>query len=400
MNHKSFVAPLVALIVTMAGAAATGAESRATPFKLGTFQAQGRDYVGLVLRDTVVIDVAAANAQYERTHAAEKKLRFPVDLKEVIARYDAEFAPRLRALAAANESVQNAAYIRRIDAVKILPPVRPAIILNAGANYPEHAAGIVQENARAAGAARPPGAPPAGAPPAGGPPAAGGPPGGGPPGAGGPPRAASQTAPGIWERPAGDTRPDNPYLFLKSPTTVVGARDDVVIPRGREQIDWECEFAVVVGKPAKNVPVANAADYVFGYSIEFDVSDRGGRGDRKMGGGPDWLIQKNHDTFGPIGPFIVPKEFVPQPTNVRHYFMLNGEIKQDSNTSRMEYNLWEMLSYASNIMTLSPGDMLSLGSPAGTNIERANPRWMKAGDVGTCIVEGIGEQKHNIVAQP
>jgi len=312
----------------------------------------------------------------------------------------AEFAPRLRALAAANESVQNAAYIRRIDAVKILPPVRPAIILNAGANYPEHAAGIVQENARAAGAARPPGAPPAGAPPAGGPPAAGGPPGGGPPGAGGPPRAASQTAPGIWERPAGDTRPDNPYLFLKSPTTVVGARDDVVIPRGREQIDWECEFAVVVGKPAKNVPVANAADYVFGYSIEFDVSDRGGRGDRKMGGGPDWLIQKNHDTFGPIGPFIVPKEFVPQPTNVRHYFMLNGEIKQDSNTSRMEYNLWEMLSYASNIMTLSPGDMLSLGSPAGTNIERANPRWMKAGDVGTCIVEGIGEQKHNIVAQP
>jgi 2-keto-4-pentenoate hydratase/2-oxohepta-3-ene-1,7-dioic acid hydratase in catechol pathway len=180
---------------------------------------------------------------------------------------------------------------------------------------------------------------------------------------------------------------------------VVGANDDVVIPRGRTQIDWECEFAVVVGKTAKNVSTGAAKDYVFGYSIEFDVSDRGGRGDRKMGGGPDWLVQKNHDTFGPIGPYIVPKEFLADPTNVRHYFMLNGEIKQDSNTSRMEYNLWEMLSYASNIMTLGPGDMLALGSPSGTNIERDNPRWMRAGDVGVCVVEGVGEQRHNIVAQ-
>jgi 2-keto-4-pentenoate hydratase/2-oxohepta-3-ene-1,7-dioic acid hydratase in catechol pathway len=382
MSKTRFLAPLAALSLSMAVAMAVGAESKATPFKLGTFQAQGRDYVGLVLRDSVVVDVAAANAEYERKNPSAKKLRFPADLKQVIARYDAEFAPRLRELAAANDAVQSAAYIRRIDNVKILPPVRPAIILNAGANYPEHAAGIVAQGARAAagGAGAPPGA-------------------GGAPGAGGPPRAGAQSMPGMWERAAGDQRPDNPYLFLKSPTTVVGARDDVVVPRGREQIDWECEFAVVVGKPAKNVSVASAADYIFGYSIEFDVSDRGGRGDRKMGGGPDWLVQKNHDTFGPIGPFIVPKEFVPEPTNVRHYFMLNGEIKQDSNTGRMEYNLWEMLSYASGVMTLSPGDMLSLGSPAGTNIERANPRWMKAGDVGTCIVEGIGEQKHNIVDQ-
>lgn len=386
MNDKRFVAPVVALIAAMAGMVSGAAEPAATPFKLGTFQAQGRDYVGLVLRDSVVIDAAAANAQYERTNPSAAKLSFPADMKELIARYDTELGPRLRAIAAANASVQNAAYIRRIDAVKVLPPVRPSIILNAGANYPEHAAGIVQENARAAGAGAGPAAPGAAGPAAAGP--------------AGPPRAGSQSAPGIWERPAGDPRPDNPYLFLKSPTTVVGAHDDVVIPRGREQIDWECEFAVVIGKRAKNVPVASAADFVFGYSIEMDVSDRGGRGDRKMGGGPDWLIQKNHDTFGPIGPFIVPKEFLPQPMNVRHYFMLNGEIKQDSNTSRMEYNLWEMLSYASNILTLSPGDMLSLGSPAGTNIERANPRWMKAGDVGTCIIEGVGEQKHNIVAQP
>jgi 2-keto-4-pentenoate hydratase/2-oxohepta-3-ene-1,7-dioic acid hydratase in catechol pathway len=384
MNTRRCATSIAAVMMALAGATATCAESRTTPFKLGTFNAQGRDYVGLVLHDTVVIDVAAANAQYERTHATAPKLVFPADLKEVIARYDAEFGPRLRLLAAENAAVQAAAYIRAIDAVKILPPVRPALMLNAGANYPEHAAGIVQQNARAGGP----------------PPGAGAPAAGGPPGAGGPPRGGAQSAPGIWERAAGDTRGDNPYLFIKSPTTVIGARDDVVIPRGRDQIDWECEFSVVVGKPARNVPVASAADHVFGYSIQIDVSDRGGRGDRKMGGGPDWLVQKNHDTFGPIGPFIVPKEFVRDPMNVRHYFMLNGDIKQDSNTGRMEYNLWEMLSYASNILSLKPGDMIALGSPAGTNIERASPDWIKAGDIGTCVIEGIGEQKHRFVAQP
>jgi 2-keto-4-pentenoate hydratase/2-oxohepta-3-ene-1,7-dioic acid hydratase in catechol pathway len=381
MNISGLVAPFAALILVLAGPVAMGAEPRATPFKLGTFQAEGSDYVGLVLRDSVVIDVAAANAQYERTHPEAARLVFPADLREVIARYDAVFGPRLRALAAENAAIQRATYIRNLDDVRILPPVRPAVMLNAGANYPEHAAGIVQQGARGAGAG--PAGPPAGAPA----------------GAGPPPRAAAQSAPGIWERAPGDTRGDNPYLFIKSPTTIIGARDDVIIPRGRDQIDWECEFSVVVGKPARNVPVASAADHVFGYSIQIDVSDRGGRGDRKMGGGPDWLIQKNHDTFGPIGPFIVPKEFVPDPTNVRHYFMLNGEIKQDSNTGRMEYNLWEMLSYASNILALKPGDMIALGSPAGTNIERDSPTWIKPGDTGTCVIEGIGEQRHRFVAQ-
>jgi 2-keto-4-pentenoate hydratase/2-oxohepta-3-ene-1,7-dioic acid hydratase in catechol pathway len=85
--------------------------------------------------------------------------------------------------------------------------------------------------------------------------------------------------------------------------------------------------------------------------------------------------------------------------NTRHYFLLNGDVKQDSNTSRMEYSIWEMLSYGSNVLTLNPGDLISNGSPAGTNIERNNPRWMRPGDVGTCIVEGVGVQKHNIVAQ-
>ena len=98
---------------------------------------------------------------------------------------------------------------------------------------------------------------------------------------------------------------------------LIGNNDNIVVPRGRTNIDFECEFAVVIGKRAKYVPVANSSEYIFGYTAHHDVSDRGGRGDRKMGGS-DWLIGKNHDTFGPLGPFIVPKEFVKDPMNTRH----------------------------------------------------------------------------------
>lgn len=373
------------LAMCVASACVSTAVSAAddTPFKVGTFEAKGREFVGLVLQDKRVLDIAAANAAYEKSRASAAKVAAPRDMKELISRYERDLGPRLRELAAANATAQpgSASFEYTLGAVKILPPVRPAVILNAGANYPAHARGIIQQGARAAAAAgaAPPGGPNANAARA---------------------PAPVSSAPGLWERSQDDKRPDNPYLFLKSPSVVVGANDDVVIPRGREQIDWECEFAVVVGAPAKNVSTADATRYIFGYSIEFDVSDRGGRNDRKMGGGPDWFVQKNHDTFAPIGPFIVPKEFLPNPMNTRHYFTLNGELKQDANTSQMEYNISEMLSYASNVMTLNPGDVLAMGTPSGTNIDtQGTQRWMKAGDVGVCVVEGVGEQRHNIVAQ-
>ena len=356
-----------------------------TPFKLGTFQTGSKEFLGLVLGDKRVLDIAAANAAFEKRNPKAGRIKIPVDMDELIARYEQDVGPRLRQIAAANAESTGAPYIRPLNEVRILPPMHPAVILNAGANYPEHAKGIVEQAARAAAAAgqAPPTAP-----------------GDGPPGAPGTrARAPVGSAPGLWDHPESDTRPDNPYLFLKSPSVVVGADDDVVVPKGREEIDWECEFAVVVGRTAKNVSVADAASSIFGYSIEFDVSDRGGRNDRKMGGGPDWFIQKNHDTFAPIGPFIVPKEFVPNPMSTRHYFTLNGEIEQDANTGRMEYNIWEMLSYATHVLTLHPGDLISMGTPPGTNIEKSDPRWMRPGDVGVCVVEGIGEQHHHIVAQ-
>jgi 2-keto-4-pentenoate hydratase/2-oxohepta-3-ene-1,7-dioic acid hydratase in catechol pathway len=373
---KSALAAL-ALVVAFSLPAGIGAQGGgAVPFKLGTFERNGRTFVGLVLRDTQVVDIAQANAAFESSNSGAPRLTAPADMKQLITRYEGEWRPRLAAIAKTVSSAASApAYAFALTAVKTLPPVRPSVQLNAGGNYVEHEQGIATNQAR--GAAARGGAAPA--------PARGGAP------------APAVTAPGIWERRAGDTR-DNPYLFQKSPTVLIGNNDPIVVPRGRTQIDFECEFATVIGKPAKYVSVANANDYIFGYTAHHDVSDRGGRGDRKMGGS-DWLIGKNHDTFGPLGPFIVPKEFIKDPMNTRHTMYLNNMVMQDSNTNRMSHNISELLSYASNIMTLSPGDVIAGGSPAGTNIERADPRWMRAGDTAKCDIEGIGALTNPVVAE-
>jgi 2-keto-4-pentenoate hydratase/2-oxohepta-3-ene-1,7-dioic acid hydratase in catechol pathway len=338
----------------------------AVPYKVGTFERNNQAFVGLVLRDQQVVDIGPANAAFEGGNASAPRLTAPAEMKQLIVGYQPQWRERLAAIARDVATAKNPpAYAYALDTLKILPPVRPAVILNAGGNYVEHTEGIAAQQQRAGAA----------------------------------PEAASTavSAPGIWERKPGDTR-DNPYLFQKSPSVVSGAADPIVMPRGRTNIDFECEFDIVIGKPAKYVPIANAADYIFGYTVQIDVSDRGGRGDRKMGGS-DWLIGKNHDTFGPLGPFIVPKEFVKDPMNIRHTFTLNGEVMQDSNTNRMSHNIYELLTYASNILTLNPGDIISGGSPAGTNIERAEPRWMRAGDTAKCAIEGIGTQTHSVVAE-
>lgn len=348
------------------GATLAAKEGPVVPYKLGTFEREGTPIMGLVLRDSQVVDIAQANTAFENGNASAAKLALPADLKDLIVKYDAGWKDRLVALAKAIPAEGAPGFVYAMDSLKALPPVRPTLILNAGGNYTEHTAGIAAQQARAGARAEP--------------------------------TSKAVAAPGIWERTADDTR-DNPYLFQKSPTVVIGANDPIMMPRGRTNIDFECEFDVVVGRTAKYVSVDKAADHIFGYTIQIDVSDRGGRGDRKMGGS-DWLIGKNHDTFGPLGPVIVPKEFLPNAMNTRHTFTLNGEVMQDSNTSRMDHNIHELLSYASNILTLAPGDIVSGGSPAGTNIERAEPRWMRAGDTAVCTIEGIGQQKHSVVGEP
>jgi 2-keto-4-pentenoate hydratase/2-oxohepta-3-ene-1,7-dioic acid hydratase in catechol pathway len=336
------------------------------PFKLGTFERSGEVFLGVVLDDSQVIDLAQANAALESRDSAAPKIAMPSDMKELIGRYETELKARVSAIASEVAAARSTpAYVYAIADVKILPPLQPSLILNAGGNYREHEQGIAQQRQQSgAGAAEE--------------------------------TPSAVSAPGIWERNPGDTR-SNPYLFLKSPTVVIGPNDPIRMPPGRDHIDFECEFNVVVGKQASHVPTDRASDYIFGYTIQIDVSDRGGRGDRKMGGS-DWLVGKNHDTFAPLGPFIVPKEFVSDPMNVKQTFTLNGKVMQDSNTSRMTHNVYELLHYASNILTLHPGDLISGGSPAGTNIERSEPRWMRPGDTAVCSIEGLGVQTHPVVA--
>ncbi len=379
--HRRFVrggvvALVLALSVSAACTQASNAPARGAflaakdgpevPYKLGMFEKDGTTFVGLVLRDAQVVDLGAANGAFENGNGSETKMTPPADVNALITAYDS-WKPRLVALARAIPVEGAPSFVYALDGVRPLPPVHPGLILNAGGNYTEHTAGIAAQAARTG--ARPEAA------------------------------VTAVSAPGIWERTPDDPRPENPYIFLKSPTVMSGANDPIVIPRGRTNIDFECEFAIVIGKKSKYVPIAAAPDHVFGYTIQIDVSDRGGRGDRKMGGS-DWLLQKSHDTFGPFGPVVVPKEYLTDPLNTRHTFTLNGEVMQDSNTNRMAHNFYELLHYASNILTLSPGDIISGGSPAGTNIERAEPRWMRAGDKAVCSVDGIGRQTHTVVAEP
>ena len=137
-------------------------------------------------------------------------------------------------------------------------------------------------------------------------------------------------------------------------------------------------------------------DYVFGYTLENDMSDRGGRGDTRFGS--DWLITKNHDTFAPMGPFITPKEFITDIGNTGMKFSLNGELLQEGTTAQMIHTVPEQIVYASNIVTLRPGDVIATGTPPGVGSARNPPILLKAGDRMTCTYDGVGTLTNPVVA--
>jgi 2,4-didehydro-3-deoxy-L-rhamnonate hydrolase len=331
-----------------------------TPFKLGTFERGGRTFPGLVLDDRWVVDVAAANARLQKQHADWKRVAVPAGMKELIERYDG-LRERLHAIASHTHPAPGPD-VDDVKSLRIRPPVPdPETMVNAAVNYVEHGAEV------AGGAAPSPSPSPA------------------------------PSVPGLWERRPGDAR-WTPYLFLKARSALAADGDTIRIPPGRTQIDWECEMAVIVGRRASHVPADRARDYVFGYTMENDVSDRGGRGDTRHGS--DWLVGKSHDTFAPVGPFIVPKEFVPDPQALGIRFTLSGTLMQDSSTARMTHTADEMLQYASNILTLQPGDIISTGSPAGVGFTRNPPVFMKAGDVAVCNIEKIGTLTNPVGAAP
>jgi 2-keto-4-pentenoate hydratase/2-oxohepta-3-ene-1,7-dioic acid hydratase in catechol pathway len=352
---KHYTALLFALGVATALSHAQTPASSSPAYKLGTFERDGRQFVGMVVNDSLVADLSQATSATEKSGSAA----LPADMKALIANY-ASVRPRLEAIAAQMTAQPRPAFVHDLASLRLRPPVAPATILNAAVNYVEHA----NEMAGAATAAA----------------------------ANRPAPAAPQAMPGMWERQQGDTR-HNPYLFLKPASVVIASGEAIRLPPGRDRIDWECELSIVVGREATRVPVAQAESYIFGYTLQNDVSDRGGRGDSRHGS--DWLIGKGHDTFAPLGPFIVPKAFVPDPQKLPITFTLSGKVMQDSNTDRMTHNVRELLSFASHILTLHPGDIIATGSPAGVGAARGV--FFKAGDTSVCTIGNIGTLTNPVV---
>jgi 2-keto-4-pentenoate hydratase/2-oxohepta-3-ene-1,7-dioic acid hydratase in catechol pathway len=349
---------VIALLVVLSTATLFVQAQQVSPFKLGTFQNQGRTFVGVVLRDSVVVDLAAAS----RAVTPPTTIVIPTDMKDLIARYESGLRERIVQVVRSVTAQTGArpAYVYDLIALKVMPPIMyPTTMLNVAVNYTEHGAEMAARDGTRAtetpqGSALP----------------------------------GTKSAPGIWERSTTDNR-WNPYMFMKSPTAVIANAEAIQLPVGRTDVDWECELGVVIGRQASRVSVANAKDYIFGYTLQNDVSDRGGRGDTRFAGS-DWLLGKSHDTFAPLGPFIVPKEFVSNPQTLVIKVLLNGKPFQEGTSADMIHNVYEQVQYASNIMTLRPGDVIATGTPPGVGSAKKPPVFLKAGDSVSCTYEGVG----------
>ncbi|HLL96287.1 MAG TPA: fumarylacetoacetate hydrolase family protein [Spirosoma sp.] len=192
----------------------------------------------------------------------------------------------------------------------------------------------------------------------------------------------------------GAASPAEPILFFKATTALVGPNDNVMIPKRSEKTDWEVELAIVIGKQASYVELDNAMDYVAGYALHNDYSERAWQLER----GGQWVKGKSADTFAPLGPYLVTKDEVPNPNALHLWLSLNGERLQDSNTDDMIFNVPTLVSYISQFMTLLPGDVISTGTPAGVGLGLKPPRYLKPGDVVELGIEGLGEQKQTAVS--
>ncbi|MEL4068575.1 fumarylacetoacetate hydrolase family protein [Ochrobactrum sp. GPK 3] len=188
--------------------------------------------------------------------------------------------------------------------------------------------------------------------------------------------------------------PPEPVIFMKATSAIVGPNDDVLIPRGSEKTDWEVELGIVIGKTAKYVSEDDALDYVAGYCTLHDVSERAFQIERSG----QWTKGKSCDTFGPTGPWLVTKDEVADPQNLKMWLTLNGETMQDGSTKTMVYGVRYLVSYLSQFMSLQPGDIISTGTPPGVGMGMKPPRYLKAGDVVELGIEGLGTQKQNVRA--
>ena len=189
--------------------------------------------------------------------------------------------------------------------------------------------------------------------------------------------------------------PKEPIVFNKSPTCIVGPNDDIVIPKFSKSLDHEVEIAIVIGKKAKYVKEEEAQDYIIGYCICNDISEREWQKDR----GGQWVKGKSGDTFGPLGPYLVTKDEISDPFNLNLTLDLNGKRRQTGNTSLMIFNFNFLISHISQFITLMPGDVITTGTPAGVGMGMTPPDYLKDGDEMILKVDNLGEQKLKVVKE-
>ena len=362
--RKLLIAAAVILLLAPAPQLAQGpAVESVEPFKVGTFDIHGVPHVGVVLRDSQIIDIEIANLVLE-TLPEYSRVPMPEDMLELIGRW--EYGLKYRLYEIVNHVVGNdlltgsgrVSYVYDVGDLRTRPPILyPGKILNAAVNFYSH----VDEGAT-------------------------------------PEEREAEMRRRREERGV-------PYLFLKpSRGAVIGHGDAIVIPHGRDHTDWEVELGAVIGRPARYVSARDAQDYVFGYTVSIDVSDRGGR---PPGGAPftlDWFVAKGADTFAPQGPWIAPKEFYGDPmANLRQTLSVDGQTLQEGRAGDMIHSLWEIIEYASSIITLYPGDVVNNGTSGGTAAGAAQTRgeedrFLKPGEVVEASIDGIGTLRMPVVA--
>ena len=354
------------LVVALGCAGAASAQTDvepAEPFKVGTFDIHGVPHVGVVLRDSLVIDIEVANMALEAS-PEYPTVPMPNDMLELIGRY--EYGLKYRLYEIVNDAVGNnrlsgnsrADYVYDVSELRIRPPIMyPGKVMNAAVNFYTHACeGCTEEELQARTRER-------------------------------------QENRGV------------PYLFLKpSRGAVIGSGQDVVMPFGRDRIEWEVEMAIVFGRTGKYISASRAYDHVFGYMVAMDISDRGGRPPGGNATRSDWFVGKGHDTFAPQGPWIVPKEFYGDPMERLHQsLVIDGVTVQEARAGDMIHNIPELIEYASSLITVFPGDVLQSGTSGGTGagrVERATGSgYLQAGETISASIEGIGTLTHRVVAE-
>jgi len=189
--------------------------------------------------------------------------------------------------------------------------------------------------------------------------------------------------------------PSEPVIFMKATSAICGPNDNLIIPLGSTKLDWEVELGVVIGKNGKYISEDNAMDHAAGYCVVHDVSERA----FQIEGTGQWVKGKSADTFGPIGPWLVTADEVPDPQNLRLWLEVNGHRYQNGSTRTMVFGVKKLVSYVSRFMSLQPGDIVSTGTPPGVGMGQKPPVYLRAGDVVRLGVEGLGEQQQTVVVE-